>query len=128
MPTASKSASRTSNFEALCKGVADGRTTLQSPAEEIQRLPTYESIKKIGGEIEKISNRIEKQDDGSYIDWTLEDYITNQTGVQSRLERINPGSYIDIGVVAERNLYGTLKLHDKEYFLDVVEEYANGDR
>ncbi len=104
-------------FEELAHNAAKGSRS------ELQSLPLYRRIKQVGEKLEVISDRILKQDEGEYIDWTLDGYIGDEAGIYRRIERVSPGTFDSVNVLADRIFYGLLKYYsDPDYLQNRIEE------
>jgi len=69
--------------------------------------------------------RISDQDNGEerYIDWTLEDFITDEAKIQRKLEQRRPvDSLMEDDYLGSRSLHGVLVYYDAEYLQSRIDE------
>lgn len=87
----------------------------------VERVPSYVTLKKLSDELDHAYSIIEHEDSKYLIQWTLEDYISSETGVGERLEKI------DVRGISEEVIFGdighgVLRSWDEEELRRTVEE------
>lgn len=111
-------------FDQLLEDLAGGKPHRGGLIEAVYDLPSIEAILKIAKEANNIQSRLVKEDDDYHIDWTLEEYLGSEAGVQRKIEKNGEplqGWFVDefSGVWT---LFGFIRyLVDPKYIQDSIE-------
>jgi hypothetical protein len=114
-------------FEKLMVSLANGEPHRGDLIKMVYDLPTIVAIMKIANEAGKLHDKLTKEDDDGLVDWTLEEYIGSEAGIQRKIEKAGEpmqgwfaGGSNFVGAGA---LYGFVKyLADPEYIQSNINE------
>lgn len=114
-------------FDQLLEDLADEKPRRGGLIEAVHDLPAIEAIMKVAKEAGNLHDRLTKEDDDTLIDWTLEEYLGPESGIQRKIEKAGEpmrgwfagGSNFS----GAGTLYGFVKyLTDPKYIQDNVDQ------
>lgn len=114
-------------FDKLLVSLANGEPHRGGLIEVVYNLPTIVAIMKIASEAGKLHDKLTKEDDDGLVDWTLEEYLGPEAGIQRKIEKngepmrgwfAGGSNFVGAGV-----LYGFVRyFSDPEYIQSNVDE------
>jgi hypothetical protein len=113
-------------FDQLLDDIAHRKLHSSGLVEAVYSLPSIEAIMGIAKKAGVIHDRLTAEDDDSLIDWTLEEYVGSEAGIQGKIEKAGEplrgwfaggSNFSGVGT-----LYGFVKyLADPAYIQDSVD-------
>lgn len=111
-------------FDQLIEDLADNKPHRGGLIEAVYDLPSIEALLKVAKEANKIQSRLVREDDDYHIDWTLEEYLGPEAGIQRKIEKNGEPlrGWFTEGFSGVWTLFGFIKyLVDERYIGDLVE-------